>query len=115
MTVSFSSGSFSDGSFSTGPGVQRGGFGTRPGRTRHYAIDDYEPERKKPQKVKTKPKNVVVEEAVSKPSRWEKPNDLINQAISQYNQQVMDGEQADAIARFRMDEEDAICLLLLVA
>jgi hypothetical protein len=52
---------------------------------------------------------------VSKPSRWEKPNELINQAIIQYNQQVMEGDQADAIARGLMDEEEAICLLLLVA
>jgi hypothetical protein len=52
---------------------------------------------------------------VSKPSRWEKPNELINQAIIQYNQQVMEGDQAEFIARGLMDEEEAICLLLLVA
>lgn len=43
------------------------------------------------------------------------PCELINQAIIQYNQQVMEGDQAEFIARGLMDEEEAICLLLLVA
>jgi hypothetical protein len=52
---------------------------------------------------------------VSKPSRWEKPNELINQAIIQYNQQVAEAEQADSLARGIMDDQEALCLLLLVA
>ena len=86
------------------------------GRYRHYSIsDDLEPEQKKPPKAKTKPQNLDVDQLVSKPSRWEKPSELINQAIIQYNQQVMEGDQAEFIARGLMDEEEAICLLLLVA